>query len=143
MVVVRNIDRGDGSDLSETQTMEVARESGRFAGVALAGSGVAEEDVPALEGAGVERYHATPAGEALERLEVAVFRLGDRIVPEEVLVEGPRDILRNLEECVAGHAPRDPDVVEDIAAVDPVHGAGHAGVLMHVLDEELEDVVGA
>ena len=128
-VGVGHVHRRHGEDARLIQGREVARPGGGFAGVALALVGAAELDEPVHEGAGVERDHAAPAGEDLEGLAVLVAARGDGLVPEEIGVVGPGGVLGDLEEGVAGQGARDPGVVEDVAAVDPVHGAGLGGVL--------------
>jgi hypothetical protein len=62
------------------------------------------------------------------------------MISEQDIRKLPAAGLEDPEELVPIHGTGDPDVVEGCTTVDPIHGAGHIGVLEKALVDELEDV---
>lgn len=87
---------------------------------------------------------AVPARKGLERAQRLKAGLRIRRIPKEVVCFAPVAVGRDVEEGVAVHASRDPDVVERgiLARVRPVHGARHVGVERLLLQYQLQDVLG-
>lgn len=88
---------------------------------------------------------AVPARKGLERAHLLEARLCFRRIPKEFVSLAPVAVGWDVEEGVAVHASRDPDVVKGgiLARVRPVHGARHVGVERLLLQDQLEDVLGA
>ena len=87
-----------------------------------------------------EDRRAIPARKRLERLLCLPLVLASGMVPEQVIRKLPAARLGNLEELVPVHGTGDPDIIEGRTTIDPIHGAGHIGVLEKALVDELEDV---
>ena len=73
---------------------------------------------------------------------VVILGVCGAVGPEEVVGEVPEAVLGDLPEGFADDGAGDVDVVEYGAAVGPVHAACHGGVLLFLLLEQFQNVVG-
>lgn len=138
LVAILQIDNRHHRDLPVPQMPHVRAPSPRLALRTLVLARTAESDFRFDERSRGEDRAAVPAGEDLEwRPRPDAFERGG-VVPKDVPGRVPVPVGGYVEEGVAVHAARDPDVVEGRVGTDvrPIHTADHIGILVVALVDQ-------